>query len=97
MTCSRLIAVAAALIVPAAAMAETIEGEIDFTGKAPTAGKLHREADPYCAKKPMPDPTVTVKNGKLADVWVHVTKGAKHSAAPAGVGEMDQVDGMYEP
>src|SRR3989442_12922504 len=51
MTCSRLIAVAAALIIPAAAMAETIEGEVEFTGKAPTPGKLHREADPFFAQK----------------------------------------------
>jgi len=46
MTCSRVLAVAAALMFPAAAMAETIEGSIDFAGKAPTPGKLHREADP---------------------------------------------------
>ena len=44
MTCSRLLAVAAALILPAAAMAETIEGSVDYTGKPPTPGKLHREA-----------------------------------------------------
>ena len=67
MTCSRLlaVAVAAALIIPAAAMAETIEGVVDFTGKAPTPGKLHREADPFCAKKPMTDPSVLVNSGKL--------------------------------
>src|SRR6266404_6461757 len=74
MTRSRVLAVAAALILPAAAMAETIEGSIEFSGKAPTPGKLHREADPYCAKKPMTDPAVTVKGGKLENVWVHVTK-----------------------
>src|SRR5438552_8474918 len=98
MTCSRLIAVAAALIVPAAAMAETIEGEVDFSGKAPTAGKLHREADPYCAKKTMTDPSVLVKSGKLQNVWVHVTKGAKEAAkVPSTSVEMDQKDCMYEP
>src|SRR5438309_3043460 len=98
MTCSRLIAVAAALIIPAAAMAETIEGEVDFTGKAPTPGKLHREADPFCAKKTMTDPSVLVKDGKLENVWVHVTKGAKESAKPPdSTVEMDQKDCMYEP
>ena len=98
MTCSRLLAVAAALIIPAAAMAETIEGAVDFTGKAPTAGKLHREADPFCAKKPMTDPTVLTKGGKLQNVWVHVTKGAKPVASPpSGTVEMDQKDCMYEP
>jgi len=98
MTCSRLLAVAAALIIPAAAMAETIEGVVDFTGKAPTPGKLHREADPFCAKKPMTDPTVLTKGGKLQNVWVHVSKGAKEAAkVPATAVEMDQKDCMYEP
>ena len=98
MTCSKILAVAAALIIPAAAMAETIEGEVDFTGKAPTAGKLHREADPYCAKKTMTDPAVSVKGGKLENVWVHVTKGAKDPAkVPDTAVEMDQKDCMYEP
>src|SRR6266403_1824535 len=99
MTRSRLLAVAAAaLTVVPAAMAETIEGSIEFTGKAPTAGKLHREADPYCAKKPMTDPAVTVKGGKLENVWVHVTKGAKETAKPpAEAVEVDQKDCMYEP
>ena len=98
MTCSRLPAVAAALLIPAAAMAETIEGEVDFTGKVPTAGKLHREADPYCAKKPMTDPSVLVKGGKLQNVWVNVTKGAKEAAKPpSSTVEMDQKDCMYEP
>jgi len=100
MTCSRLLLVvlAAALIVPAAAMAESIEGEVDFTGKAPTPGRLHREADPYCAKKTMTDPTVLVKGGKLENVWVHVTKGAKDATTPPDkVVEMDQKDCMYTP
>src|SRR5437879_10831964 len=98
MTCSRLIAVAAALIIPAAAMAETIEGEVDFTGKAPTPGKLTAEADPSCAKETMTDPPVLVKNGKLENGWVHVTKGAKETAKPPdSTVEMDQKDCMYEP
>src|SRR3954468_20891288 len=98
MTRSTLLALAAALIVPAAAMADSIEGTVDFTGKAPTPGKLHREADPFCAKKTMTDPSVSVKGGKLENVWVHVTKGAKEAAkVPSGTGEMDQKDCMYEP
>src|SRR3954471_11520897 len=98
MTVSRVLAVLAALIIPATAMAESIEGEVDFTGKAPTPGKLHREADPYCAKKPMTDPSVAVKGGKLENVWVHVTKGAKETAKPpAEAIEVDQKDCMYDP
>ncbi|MCA1826257.1 MAG: carboxypeptidase regulatory-like domain-containing protein [Myxococcales bacterium] len=94
---TRLIALCAAVLLPVAAMAESIEGEVDFTGKAPTPGKLHREADPYCAKTPMTDPTVLVKGGKLENVWVHVTKGAKDATAPSGVVEMDQKNCMYTP
>jgi len=98
MTCSKILALAAAALLPLSAMAETIEGDVTFTGKAPTPGKLHREADPFCAKKPMTDPAVTVKSGKLENVWVHVTKGAKETAkAPTTVVEMDQKDCMYEP
>src|SRR5438105_6567528 len=98
MTCSRLIAVAAALIIPAAAMAETIEGEVDFTGKAPTPGKLHRDAERCWAQKSMADPSVLVKRGKLEDVWVHVTKGGKETAKPPdSTVERDQKDCMYEP
>src|SRR3989441_13168388 len=85
---------------PLAALAAdgSIEGTVDFTGKAPTPGKLHREADPYCAKKPMTDPAVTVKGGKLENVWVHVTKGAKETAKPpAEPVEVDQKDCMYDP
>src|SRR5919199_5117420 len=87
-----------ALPVAALAADSSIEGTVDFTGRAPTPAKLHREADPYCAKKPMTDPSVLVKNGKLENVWVHVSKGAKESAkAPDKTVEMDQKDCMYEP
>ena len=92
-----ILALAAAVLIPAAAMAESIEGEIDFTGKVPAAGKLHREADPFCAKKTMMDPAVTVKGGKLANVWVNITKGAKDAAPATSTVEMDQKDCMYEP
>ncbi len=92
------LAIAIAALLPFAALAETIEGEVDFTGKPPVAAKLHREADPYCAKKPMTDPSVLVKDGKLQNVWVHVTKGAQAAATvPQTPVEMDQKDCMYEP
>jgi len=93
------IAAISALLPCAAFAAGSIEGEVDFTGKAPTAAKLHREADPFCAKKPMTDPSVSVKSGKLENVWVHISKGAKDApvAADAKEVEMDQKDCMYEP
>src|SRR4051812_7460297 len=75
---STVIAAMCAALLPCAAFAAgSIEGEVDFSGKAPTAAKLHREADPFCAKKPMTDPSVLVKGGKLENVWVHISKGAK--------------------
>ena len=89
------LAILVAVALPAAA--ETIEGSVEFTGKPPTMGKLHREADPYCAKKPMNHPSVTVKSGKLENVWVNVTKGAKESAPPSSTVSMDQKDCMYTP
>lgn len=80
-----------------ATAASTIEGEVEFTGPVPALGKLHREADPYCAKTQIVDPTVLVKEGKLANVWVHVTKGAPDAPAPGQPVEMDQRDCMYVP
>src|SRR3954462_10725582 len=96
---TKILALCIAVLLPLAARAESIEGEVDFTGKAPTPGKLHREADPFCAKKPMTDPAVLVKNGKLENVWVHISKGAKDAPVPADAkeGEMDKKDCMYEP
>src|SRR5438105_974863 len=95
------VAVALCSALPLAALAAdgSIEGTVDFTGKPPTPAKLHREADPFCAKKPMTDPSVLVKNGKLENVWVHVTKGASGAAKVDTTKsvEMDQKDCMYTP
>lgn len=74
-----------------------IEGEVQFGGVAPAAGRLHREADPYCARHEITDPTVLVADGRLANVWVHVIKGAADTPAPAAAVEMDQQDCMYTP
>jgi plastocyanin len=94
-------AVALCSALPLAALAAdgSIEGTVDFSGKAPTPAKLHREADPFCAKTPMTDPSVLVKNGKLENVWVHVAKGASGTAKPdtSKSVEMDQKNCMYTP
>ena len=96
-----LAAVGLCFALPVAALAadSSIEGTVDFSGKAPTPAKLHREADPYCAKTPMTDPSVLVKNGKLENVWVHVTKGATGAAKvdTSKTAEMDQKNCMYTP
>ena len=73
-----------------------IEGEVRFTGTAPVPGKLHREADPYCARTEVMDPTVLASNGKLANVWVRVVNAAPVSP-PATPVEIDQKDCMYVP
>ncbi len=88
---------AGGVVVAPAVGAAVIEGEVKFTGTAPAPGKLHREADPYCASREMTDPTVLVANGKLANVWVHVIKGASDAPPPAAVVEVDQQDCMYTP
>src|SRR5438132_2879463 len=77
--------------------AAAIEGEVQLSGPAPAAGKLHREADPFCARKEMTDPTVLAKDGKLANVWVHIAKGAPDAAPPAETAAIDQRDCMYTP
>src|SRR2546428_12898330 len=98
MTKLRIAAMALGCTLPLAALAAdgSIEGTADFSGKPPTPAKLHREADPFCAKKPMTDPSVLVKNGKLQNVWVHVTKGASGAAKadPSQGVDLDQKDCM---
>jgi len=96
--------IALAALLSSAALAggargETLSGEVDFTGKAPTPNKLHREADPVCAKKEGFDESIRVKDGKLANVWVHVVAGAPDSkAAPdAAPVVVDQRDCSYAP
>lgn len=74
-----------------------IEGEVEFTGTPPVPSKLHREADPYCARREMTDPTVLVVMGKLANVWVHVIKGAPDTPPPPTAVEVNQEDCMYSP
>src|SRR5215470_17003671 len=71
-----------------------IEGEVQFTGTPPVPAKLHREADPYCARREMTDPTVLVASGKLANVWVHVIKGAPDVAPPATAPVVTQRNSM---
>jgi plastocyanin len=94
-------AICCAALLPLSAGAQSggsIEGDVAFTGKPPTPAKLHREADPYCAKTPMTDPSVSVKNGKLENVWVHISKGAKETPPKDNKPvEIDQKNCMYEP
>jgi plastocyanin len=92
-------ALAAALVPVAAVRAESISGAVDFTGTPPPVEKLNREAAPFCAKTPMNDEAVIVKDKKLVNVWVHVVKGAPEStaAADAPAVVVGQKDCMYTP
>jgi len=84
---------------PGAAAAETLSGSVDFTGAPPAAVKIDRSADAFCAKKSFNDEAVIVKNKKLVNVWVHVTKGAPDSKAGDDAPEVvvNQIDCMYRP
>jgi plastocyanin len=96
---SLLIATLVAAALPGAASAETLSGSVDFTGTPPVMAKLDRSADAFCAKKSFTDESVIVKNKKLVNVWVHVTKGAPDSKAGDDAPEVvvDQTDCMYRP
>jgi plastocyanin len=82
---------------PLAVGASTIQGRVEFIGAVPPPVRLHREADPYCARTEMFDPAVSVKNGRLANVWIHVTKGAPDAPAPSTAIAIDQKNCMYVP
>jgi plastocyanin len=92
-------AVLAAAALPLSVRAEVLSGLVEFTGHAPAVTKLDRSADAFCAKKAADDETVVVKGGKLVNVWVHVTKGAPETKAPADAPEVmvDQQDCTYHP
>ena len=80
------------------ALAETVEGLVEFHGATPALEKLRRESDRFCAKRSTVDPSVRLNANRLKDVWVRVVKGA-----PEQLGQADrtvaikQTDCMYEP
>lgn len=71
---------------------------VTFSGTPPVMKKLNREADALCAKTPMKDEQVLVKDGKLQNVMVRVTRGADGSfPMPAGPAIVTQQSCMYRP
>ena len=82
---------------PLAVGASSIQGWVEFTGAVPAPVRLHREPDSYCAKTEMFDAAVSVKNGRLANVWIHVTGGAPDAPAPSTAVAIDQKNCMYVP
>jgi plastocyanin len=74
----------------------SIEGAVLFAGTPPEMKPLPTTADPKCPKG-VKDESVIVKAGKLAHVWVRVTKGgASGGEAPKSI-EVVQEGCMYKP
>lgn len=94
-----LFAAAAALAAdetPAAKMTATVT--VTYSGPPVVMKKLHREADAFCVKTVMTDEEVLVKDGKLQNVLVRVTKGATGNfAPPAAPLVVAQQNCMYRP
>lgn len=93
------VAALAAAALPTAVRSEALTGVVEFTGTPPPVTKLDRSADDFCAKKSMNDEAVIVKDKRLVNVWVHVTKGAPDTRAAPDAPEVvvDQVDCTYRP
>lgn len=75
-----------------------IRGSVHFTGKAPELRAV-TTPDPFCSRHPLKDEDVLVDaSGGLANVWVHVVKGANGSyPPPAAPAVVDQSACMYRP
>lgn len=85
---------------PAETAAGVIRGTVSFDGTPPERPRLHREADPYCARTEQLADDVIVSDGKLKDVLVRIKNGplpaAKPPATPAPA-VIDQRDCSYTP
>lgn len=81
----------------------TITGTVAFEGAAPAATPAKMESDPVCAKSPDAGAELTqevaVKDGKLANVFVYVSKGleGKTFPAPSDKVVLDQQGCRYHP
>jgi plastocyanin len=76
-----------------------IRGKVTFTGKAPEARPLKRDADPFCAKTQMNEEDILVApSGGLKNVFVKLTQGVQGVyAPPSQPAEISQRDCMYRP
>jgi plastocyanin len=75
----------------------TIEGEVQFTGKAPEMAALNTSADPTCTDAPKTEQSVMVSGGKLQNVLVRVIDPGLKVAAPADPVVVDQKSCWYSP
>jgi hypothetical protein len=78
-----------------------IKGKVSFTGAPPAAKKVPLGADPKCAAMHpggLPQQSLSVKDGGLADVLVYVKAGLSGSyPPPAEPALLDQVGCQYSP
>ena len=64
----------------------TIEGEISFTGSAPTRKSINTSSDSACKSKALNEEVIVTK-GKLKDVHVRIKSGTagKHTSPKASI------------
>lgn len=74
-----------------------IEGEVVFSGTPPKMQPLNRGADPACNKGELMDESILVKDGKLANVVVRITRNAPSAPAPSEPVVIDQQGCVYHP
>ncbi|MDB5035567.1 MAG: hypothetical protein JWQ98_2808 [Chlorobi bacterium] len=81
----------------------TVTGKILFTGTAPAQVPIKQESDPVCAakaseEKPEVTQEVVINDGKLANVFVYISKGIDGTyAPPAQAAMLDQQGCRYHP
>jgi hypothetical protein len=75
----------------------SLTGTVVFDGAPPPRKEIERDVDPVCAKTKELSEDVVVTDGKLRDVLVHVTKGAKPAPAPKDPLVLTQHDCRYDP
>jgi plastocyanin len=73
-----------------------VKGAVTVTGKVPEMAELKRSTDPFCGKTKMKDEEVVAKDGKLANVVVHIN-GAPAAEPPKEGAQIEQQNCMYRP
>jgi hypothetical protein len=79
--------------------AGNITGVVSFKGAAPKLPMLDMTQDPACPSQPQSSDAISVKNGKLANVFVYVKDGLPQGSfpVPAGPAVLDQKGCRYIP
>lgn len=99
----RFVVLAAAVALPAAALAGTITGTVKYDGKVPNLRPIQMNADPECAKKhdeAVPNPVLVLgEENTMANIFVKVASGLPDEKwpEPSEPAVMDQKGCMYDP